>query len=152
MKMMTELQKSIIIDMSDRLGKTFSMGGVVKNSNYTYEEASKMIETNRIEYEKLQKIVWQVSSIELLLNKNISFVIKSLLRLRDLHVDGELDFMGFNKIDAPILCDIASFYDRNKKLSQKQFEIVQKKLLKYKKQLTKIANQNSIKRCKVVEY
>lgn len=48
--------------------------------------------------------------------------------------------MGFNGVDAPILSSMAEFLLKTGFLTPKQKVIVRKKLVKYNKQLTKLAN------------
>ena len=49
--------------------------------------------------------------------------------------------MGFNGIDAPILTSFCEFLERVGFLTIKQKSIARKKLVKYNKQLTKLANE-----------
>lgn len=47
---------------------------------------------------------------------------------------------GFNGVDAPILSSMAEFLNKTGFLTPKQKVIVRKKLVKYNKQLTRLAN------------
>ena len=49
--------------------------------------------------------------------------------------------VGFNGADAKILSSMAEFLNRTGFLTEKQKVIVRKKLVKYNKQLTKLANK-----------
>ena len=48
--------------------------------------------------------------------------------------------VGFNGVDAPILSSMAEFLNNRGYLTDKQKVIVRKKLVKYNRQLTKLAN------------
>lgn len=48
--------------------------------------------------------------------------------------------MGFNGVDAPILSSFCEFLNKTGFLTPKQKVIARKKLVKYNKQLTKLAN------------
>jgi hypothetical protein len=50
---------------------------------------------------------------------------------------------GFNKIDAPILTSITKYYIERNSISDKQRIIVEKRLLKYRKQLSTIGDFNA---------
>lgn len=52
----------------------------------------------------------------------------------------ESNGIGFNGVDAPILSSMAEFLIKTGFLTDKQKVIVRKKLVKYNKQLTKLAN------------
>lgn len=52
----------------------------------------------------------------------------------------ESNGVGFNAIDAEFLTSVANFLIGNGFLTKKQKEITRKKLIKYNKQLTRLAN------------
>ena len=52
----------------------------------------------------------------------------------------EANGVGFNGVDAPILSSIATFLNERGFLTDKQKVLVRKKLVKYNKQLTRLAN------------
>lgn len=56
------------------------------------------------------------------------------------HETHEVNGMGFNGVDAPILSSMAEFLEKTGFLTPKQKIICRKKLIKYNKQLTKLAN------------
>jgi len=93
--------------------------------------------------------IWTSNDIQALLLRSDKMVIRSLEKLFELQTNIEQknnnsiepNRIGFNSFDAPILSSIAKFYLNEGYLSPKQIVIVRKKLLKYKKQLTKIANR-----------
>lgn len=53
----------------------------------------------------------------------------------------EYNGAGFNGVDAPILSSMAEFLKKNGFLTEKQKIIVRKKLVKYNRQLTRLANE-----------
>lgn len=52
----------------------------------------------------------------------------------------ELNGVGFNGFDAPLLSSFAEWLNKGRHLSPKQLGIARKRILKYSGQLTKIAN------------
>ena len=92
--------------------------------------------------------VWKVEEIAHLLQTNDKMVIRSLMKLYGFQTDEEQDLgettdyngVGFNGADAPILSSIAENYLKWNRLTPKQLALVRKKMMKYAKQLTKIAN------------
>ncbi len=87
-------------------------------------------------------------SIRELLESNDLAVARAVLRLYQRQTTDEQsvehtkhkNFRGFNAGDAPFLTSIAKFFERNKYLSPKQTFVARKRVLKYTKQLTDIAN------------
>lgn len=92
--------------------------------------------------------IWKEEEIKTLILTNDRMVYKSLLKLyecqtADEQEDGsatERNGAGFNGIDAPILTSFAEFLNRAGFLTAKQTALCRKKLVKYTKQLTRIAN------------
>lgn len=92
--------------------------------------------------------MWTEEKIVQLINNNDKMVIRSLLKLyefqtADEQAYGEASYnngVGFNGADAPILTSFVDFYKQTGFLSKKQIAIARKKLIKYRKQLVKIAN------------
>lgn len=54
--------------------------------------------------------------------------------------------VGFNGVDAPFLSSVAEFLKKNEFLTPKQKEKVRKALVKYNKQLTRLANQKRLEK------
>jgi hypothetical protein len=52
--------------------------------------------------------------------------------------------IGFNSVDSEIMSSFAKWHKKNGYLSNKQIAIARKKIIKYNKQLTQIANQNEV--------
>ena len=98
--------------------------------------------------QNVQKKVWKQEEIRHLLQTDDRMVIRSLLKLYDYQTEEEKAFchvsemngVGFNKFDADVLTRFVVDYYRYGGLTIEQIEISRRKLLKYSKQLTKIAN------------
>lgn len=92
--------------------------------------------------------VWTVEEIADLLQRNDKFVINSLIVLysyqtREEQFDQttvEANGVGFNAFDAGPLTDIYDWMVKNGIITIKQVNFVRKKIMKYKRQLTEIAN------------
>lgn len=93
-------------------------------------------------------IKWTEKRIKELLLASDKMVIRSLLVLYQRQTDNEklkqhtneLNNMGFNQYDAPILTDFCFRLKSGYSLTDRQIKVARKRLLKYVKQLTKIAN------------
>ena len=93
-------------------------------------------------------IKWTEKRIKELLLASDKMVIRSLLVLYQRQTDNEklkqhtneLNNMGFNQYDAPILIDFCFRLKGGYFLTDRQIKVARKRLLKYVKQLTKIAN------------
>lgn len=95
----------------------------------------------------MKRTDWTVDEIRNLINTNDMMVIRSLVKLYERQTDDEItdkntqyrNNMGFNSFDAPILTKLAekSF---NYGLTNKDIEYCRTKIMKYAKQITKIAN------------
>lgn len=92
--------------------------------------------------------VWTKEEIKTLIESNDKMVCVSLKQLYNKQTEDERidkqtsnrNGVGFNGVDAPILSSFAEFYISHGYLSQKQIAIARKKLTKYSKQLTELAN------------
>lgn len=92
--------------------------------------------------------VWTVEEIKTLVLNNDKMVARSVVVLYDRQTASEQaaqetherNGVGFNGVDASILSSFAEFYKSRGYLSVKQTAIARKKLPKYAKQLTAIAN------------
>lgn len=92
--------------------------------------------------------MWTEDKIKELLKTNKTMVLRSLIKLYDCQTTEEKNSKttrvyngkGFNACDATILTSIAEFYLIKGFISDKQYDIVYKKIQKYAKQLTAIAN------------
>ena len=92
--------------------------------------------------------IWTEEEIKKLIQENDEVLYGALKKLyacqtadeqatRNTHV---VNGMGFNGVDAPILSSMAEFLQKTGFLTPKQKVICRKKLVKYNKQLTKLAN------------
>lgn len=94
------------------------------------------------------KKVWTIEEVKHLLEVNDKMVCRSLMKLYEMQTkseqaDGttqEHNGVGFNGVDAPILTSFANFFQRTGFLTNKQIVVCRKKLMKYSKQLVRIAN------------
>ena len=119
---------------------------VMQNSYSISKEYIKSVLRNKRKC-KSDKI-WTVDEIGHLLNKSDKFVVNSLIILYSYQTEDEqynkstdeANGVGFNAYDAGPLTDIYDFMFRSECITYKQINFVRKKLLKYRKQLTAIAN------------
>ena len=92
--------------------------------------------------------VWTEDEIKILVQTNDKVLYGALKKLYECQTDDEktsgatshTNGQGFNGIDAPILTSFAKFLNECGRLSEKQKEICRRKLIKYNKQLTRLAN------------
>lgn len=92
--------------------------------------------------------VWTIEEIKTLVLTNDKMVAHSVVVLYDRQTASEQaaqetherNGVGFNGVDAAILSSFAEFYKNRGYLSVKQTAIARKKLPKYARQLTAIAN------------
>jgi hypothetical protein len=99
---------------------------------------------------------WTVEEIKSLLLKSNKMVEKSLVKLYALQTEDEKvigqtvqsNGVGFNGVDSNILSSFAKQVMQGRTLSDKQIIIARKKIVKYAKQLTKIANSSEKKQSK----
>lgn len=94
---------------------------------WTEEEIKNLVQTNdKVLYGALKKLYSKQTEEEQIAEANRT-------------VNG----IGFNGIDAPILTSFAKFFLRTGFLTNKQKVIARKKLVKYTKQLTRLANASA---------
>ena len=94
---------------------------------------------------------WTEDEIKTLIQKNDKVLYGALKKLyaeqtADEQADGttkEHNGVGFNGVDAPILSSITEFLNKTGFLTSKQKALARKKLIKYNRQLTKLANKAS---------
>lgn len=94
------------------------------------------------------KRVWTEAEIRELLATNDKFVCRALKKLYERQTEGEklskethvTNGEGFNKVDADVLTNICEWGLSHGKLTAKQLALVRKRIMKYAKQLTRIAN------------
>lgn len=99
--------------------------------------------------EKPSKRVWNEDEIKNLIQTNDKVLYGALKKLyacqtADEQVDGathEYNGKGFNGVDAPILSSFCEFLNKTGFLTPKQRIVARKKLIKYNKQLTALANE-----------
>ena len=95
--------------------------------------------------------VWKEEEIRILVQTNDKVLYGALRKLYDCQTDDEQEQgtanhrngAGFNGIDAGIMTSFAEFLKERGYLSNKQKTICRKKLVKYTKQLTKLANMEN---------
>lgn len=93
---------------------------------------------------------WTVGEIKGLMERNDQMVCTSLLKVYSLQTDGERvsgqtkehNNVGFNGVDAGFLSSCAEFLKKSGFLTPKQMPLVRKKMLKYAKQVTWLANEH----------
>ncbi|PHE64142.1 hypothetical protein COF68_04645 [Bacillus toyonensis] len=93
---------------------------------------------------------WTEEEIKELLQRNPKAVYKGIVAIYKLQTDDEkvsketkdLNGLGFNAVDSTILSSFAEQIMKGKQLSPKQFAIASKRIMKYTKQLTMIANED----------
>lgn len=91
---------------------------------------------------------WTIEEIKSLLKNSNAFVIRSLLKLYSYQTDAEQNDdettehngMGFNSYDAKALSGMTKILMKNLIISKSQVSYARTKLMKYSKQLTRIAN------------
>ena len=91
---------------------------------------------------------WTKDEIKRLLETNNVAVLRGMLRIYDLQTNDEKavdetkynNGIGFNGVDGYIMSKFSTFYNERKYLTEKQFNMAKKKIMKYAGQLTKIAN------------
>lgn len=92
--------------------------------------------------------VWTEDEIRTLIQTNDKVLYGALLKLYACQTDDEktngttkhTNGRGFNAIDAAALTSFAKFVKECGRLSEKQKEVCRRKLIKYNKQLTRLAN------------
>ena len=92
--------------------------------------------------------VWKKEDIKDLMNRNDAAVLIGMIRIYQLQTDEEKfskdtyynNNVGFSGFDGKIMTSIAGNFLQYGTLSERQYEIVKKKMLRYAGQLAKIAN------------
>ena len=95
--------------------------------------------------------IWTEDEIKILIQENDKVLYGALKKLyaeqtADEQADGNTKYnngVGFNGADAKIMSSFAEFLNKTGFLTPKQKIIARKKLIKYNKQLTRLANQAS---------
>lgn len=124
---------------------------IYKNNKGTYKMTDAFI-NSAMDNSTPTRTDWSVEEIKKLLRENDVFVIRSLLKLYSFQTEVEkkvkstngINGVGFNAYDSKALTEIVKVCIANKMLSNGQVEYVRKKLLKYSKQIMKIANGNIV--------
>lgn len=96
----------------------------------------------------MEKKIWTAEEIRTLIQTNDKVLYGALRKLYACQTEDEKvagttshnNGKGFNGIDAPILSSFCEFLNRTGFLTVKQKAIARKKLVKYNKQLTTLAN------------
>lgn len=94
------------------------------------------------------KRIWTEDEIKALIKTNDKALCRAILRLYNEQTEDEKttgdtkhsNGVGFNKFDAEILSSFAEFFKRTGFLTAKQMIVARKKMIKYSKQLTRLAN------------
>lgn len=92
--------------------------------------------------------IWTEDEIKQLVQNNDKVLYGALKKLygeqttdeQNSHETKEHNGVGFNGVDAPFLSNVSEFLIRNGFLTDKQKYYVRKKLVKYTKQLVRLAN------------
>ena len=96
----------------------------------------------------MAKKVWDVESMKVVLERNDDQVGKALVKLYEYQTAEEqrsentceTNGVGFNRIDAELLSSFARAYQKYGRLTEKQLCAARKRIMKYIKQLVRIAN------------
>lgn len=99
-------------------------------------------------YAPKAKRVWTEDEIKSLVQTNDKVLYRALKKLYDCQTEGEQiskqthehNGKGFNSVDSEFLSNVSEFLIARGYLADKQKSVVRKKLVKYTKQLTKLAN------------
>ena len=97
---------------------------------------------------------WTIEEIKSLLERNDTMVCRSIVQIYNCQTDDEKLYeetsydngIGFNAFDSKILSSFAKFYLEKGFLTKRQLEIGRKKIMKYSKQLTKLANEQALQK------
>lgn len=112
------------------------------------DEEARCLAKMRLEQSFKPKRVWTEEEIKVLIQTNDTVLYRALLKLYACQTDTEKETSstrnrngaGFNSYDAKFLTSVSKFLKARGYLTSKQKEITRKKLVKYNKQLTQIAN------------
>lgn len=96
----------------------------------------------------MTKRVWTEEEIRNLIQTNDTVLYRALLKLYSCQTESEQEYgktthkngVGFNSFDAEFLTSASEFLKHRNYLTDRQKASVRKKLVKYNKQLTKLAN------------
>lgn len=96
----------------------------------------------------MTKRVWTEEEIRNLIQTNDTVLYRALLKLYSCQTESEREYgetthrngVGFNSFDAEFLTSVSEFLKHRNYLTDRQKASVRKKLVKYNKQLTRIAN------------
>ena len=97
---------------------------------------------------------WTVDEIKILLAVYDKMVCESLVQIYNCQTEDEKLYketshdngIGFNAFDSKILSSFVEFYLEHGYLTRNQLEVARRKLVKYSKQITKLANAHEHKR------
>ena len=97
----------------------------------------------------MENKIWTQDEIKQLLVDNDLAVSKAIVSIYNLQTESEKSTkstndnngVGFNGVDAEFLSSLAEFFIKYNRLSEKQLAFGRKKIMKYSKQLTMIANK-----------
>lgn len=143
----TKQENSEIKEILDQGYKMFDEArgtGKYKNLDEAIDEAIAATEKSN----EKSKRVWTEEEIKNLIQTNDKVLYAAFKKLYACQTDDEqnvgetrhVNGVGFNGVDAPILSSMAEFLIKTGFLTPKQKVVVRKKLVKYNKQLTKLAN------------
>lgn len=114
----------------------------------TQDAVIKWLSENGIGVEEDNKRVWTEEEIRYLIQTNDKVLYGALKKLYEKQTEDEQQLgetthtngVGFNGVDSRFLSSVAEFLIKNGFLTIKQKSAVRKRLIKYNKQLTRIAN------------
>jgi hypothetical protein len=97
----------------------------------------------------MENKIWTQDEIKQLLVDNDLAVSKAIVSIYNLQTESEKSIkgttdnngVGFNGVDAEFLSSLAEFFIKYNRLSEKQIAFGRKKIMKYSKQLTMVANK-----------
>lgn len=121
---------------------------LTNKGNDTQDAIVKWLSENGIEVEEENKRVWTEEEILYLIQTNDKVLYGALKKLYEKQTEDEQQYgetthsngVGFNGVDSRFLSSVSEFLIARGFLTDKQKVIVRKKLIKYNKQLTRIAN------------
>lgn len=144
-----ELQSELSLNIQELEDKSILMASdwretIEARNAWLREEIAKLKPTTRI---------WTIEEIKSLLETNNAFLARAIVKIYERQTEdeqqadmtGHNNSIGFNGIDAFILSKFAKFFMERKFLSPKQIVVARKKMMKYAKQLTTIANEGKAK-------
>lgn len=134
-------------DFFDRFWKWERENGFITVPEF-YKDVYLVEENAKIEAAAKPKRIWTEDEIKNLIQTNDKVLYGALKKIyaeqtSDEQATGETNHqngVGFNGVDAPILSSFAEFLNRTGFLTPKQKAIARKKLVKYNRQLTRLAN------------